>query len=66
MARSKRLLPDGQDWVGKRVAYRSRPDAYREFGTVVRMATGKTLAMFVQYDSDTQPKLTYAKDLEVL
>ena len=58
MTRVKRPLPDGHLWVGRRVAYRGEP------GTVMQMATGKELCMFVQYDNSPQPKLTYARDLE--
>lgn len=55
--------PDGSDWVGKRVAFRPRPGAEPQMGTVNRMCRAKALAMIVDLDND-QPRMCYAKDLE--
>jgi len=65
--RAPAKLPDGTDWVGKRVRYTPRGgEAPPEEGVVTRMATGKSLAMFVQYDTGGEPKYTYTAHLEKL
>lgn len=66
MARAARPLPDGSEWVGRRVKYSPRHHQRPEFGVVVRMATGKALAMFVSFDDGGDAKLCYASDLQVV
>ena len=63
MARIKRPLPDGSDWVGKRVAYKVG-GVTRQSGVVQRMANGKSLCMFVLFDGEQDPRLMYAENLE--
>lgn len=63
MTRAPAKLPDGSDWVGRRVRYVGHSTAFQEEGTVVRMAATRNLAMFVKYDNVEDPKLTYASDL---
>lgn len=66
MARQPRVLPDGSDWVGKRVCYQPHASQQAERGTVTRMASGKALAMFVEFDGQGIPKYCYASDLEMV
>lgn len=64
MARQPRKLPSGEGWDGERVKYHPKHKPDPEFGTVIRMADAKELALFVMFDGDTTAKLCYARDLE--
>ena len=64
MARKPAKVPNGEGWVGERVRFRPRHRNQPELGTIVRMASGKDLAMFVLFDGDSTAKLCYARDLE--
>ena len=66
MARKPAPLPSGEGWEGERVKYHPRHHDQPEFGEVVRMASGKELAMFVRFDGFSTARLCYARDLEVI
>ena len=54
-------MPDGKEWVGKRVRY-SLGTVPRD-GTVVRMASSRHLAMFVKFDLEDKERVMYASSL---
>lgn len=64
--RVKAKLPDGKDWVGKNVAHCPHQSSLPEKGVVVKMATGKALAMFVHFAGEASPRYCYASNIELI